>query len=256
MANIDRLVRHAKRVAKMRPVLPLGMPLALGSIGFLEDDAFRYWGTSDTLLGVPAVAAATGAPLPLVELQSGRDVQITALAKGETSKTFGHLAKGSARLEVSLGRSGSYVMAARDVRVKTLKEPHQLAVPMLRAYEQGLWDPDYIVVYEVGIAEAFTAVLAHEADTKVLVSTSVKVGSGKLEAGNLAAKLSFQSSTNSVEKLIGASKITAFFNAYRVHTDFWGRTTVRTAAARIPAEIPPARQMDQVELPKKIFVKI
>lgn len=255
MADIDRLVNMCRREAKMRPVLPLGFAMKLGAIGRIEGGAFRQWGTSETLLAVAPGKPLTGGELPLVELQSGRDVQISALAKGATSATFGNLAKGKARIEVDMGSSRSFVAAAGDVKIKTLSEPHRLVNPMLRAYMDGLWDPDYVVVYEIGVAQRYSAILANIRDTKLLLSASAGIGSGALKAGDLAGNVSFEQQTSSTVKLIGGRNVVAFFNAYRVAESFWGKPVVRTAAAAFdPTK--PAGQQTEVTLPRNVLKRV
>ena len=99
MADINKLVRMCRRSAvKMRPVLPLGQAMSVGMVGFLDDDAFRYLGTVETMLGFSPGGSRTGKGPPRVLLVSGKDVSVLGRVNGETSETFGTIAKAKARI--------------------------------------------------------------------------------------------------------------------------------------------------------------
>jgi hypothetical protein len=235
VADIDKLVKMCRRGAvKMRPVLPLGQAMSLGMVGYLDNHAFRYVGTVETMLGGTAGKALPGEGLPSAELVSGKEVSLLARIKGETSETFGDIAKAKARIETTFGSGKSFLLTAPSVEIATMEEPVGLLAAMLRAYNAGLWKEEYCFVYQTGRPSSYRAALAHQSGAKLLLSVSGAVGQGPVSVGSLAAKARFEGQSGALEQLITNRPVTAFFNAYRVKDRFFRGPTVQVASKLSP----------------------
>lgn len=218
----------------MRPTLPLGQSMALGDCGFIEDNAFRYLGASDTMLGVPA-----GDPIPAesqqsVEIVSGKDVNITAHAKGEPSAAFNIVIDAEAAVEVTFASNKSFFVAAENVQVSTMKDPVVLLAAQLQLYNVGAWQEHYCFIYQVGIAASYSAALSHESSAKLLLNADAKLAPAELSIASLAAGVQFARQSGSVERVIAKRDVTAFYNAYRIKDRFFRGPTVKTAATLGP----------------------
>jgi hypothetical protein len=232
VADVDKLVRMCRRsTAQMRPVLPLGQAMSVGMVGFLDGAAFRYLGTVKTMLGVSPGRSRTGKGPPTVQLVSGKDVSASGRIEGETSETFGAIAKAKARIEVTFGSDKSFLLIAQRTAITTMSEPAQLLAEMLKAYKVGLWRKNYCLVYQVGVASTYRAALSHQTGAKLLLSTGATVAAGPVPLGDLGASANYESSNGAVEQVVSDEPVTAFFNAYRVKDRLFKDATVEVASA-------------------------
>jgi hypothetical protein len=232
VADIDKLIKKCRNsTLKMRPVLPLGQPMELGMVGVLDDGAFRYRGKVRTMLGQAPGKPLAGDGSPSIELISGKDVELSAHAGGETSEAFGDIAKAKARIEVSLDSKNSFLVAAHDIAILNLPEPERLLTAMLRAYGAGLWLKNYCFVYQIAVPSSFQAILSHQAGAKVLLSASGDVGQGPVSLGDVSVKLNYERQRGELEQLIASKPTTAFFNAYAVKPHLFKPASVKTASA-------------------------
>ncbi len=226
MPAIDKLVDKARSELKMRPSYPLGQQLALGSVGVVENGAFRYRGSIEAILGIGA-----GPELPLETklkqgwgITSGKDVKLDAHAKGETSQVFGELARGRARVEVSFARNDSFLLAASSVEVRALAEPQRLIDRMKEAAAQGSWEQNFAFVYQIGLPLSYTVILSRQKGTKVLLSAAaIAGGAATTDVAQLAAGFNLETQTSLTEQLVGKGRFPAFYNAYRINPRWWYR---------------------------------
>jgi len=254
MADIDQLVKKCQRELKMRPVLPLGQAMSLGSIGYLDGHAFRYVGTSNTLLGLPPGRAIPGQGRQRVEVTSGREVALTVYAKGETSQTFGNLAKGKARVEVTFGSDKSFLLGGQKLNVRTLLEPSSLIAAMFRAYSAGVWLEKYCFVFQVGIVGSYTAVMSHQSGAKLLLSAGASIGKGQISLGDLVGGAHYESQSGALEQIAGEKRFVAFFNAYRVKDGFFTGPRLQVAG-NLPFKASAGQQRKALKLQGNPFVK-
>jgi hypothetical protein len=236
MAGVEEVIKKARRELGMRPILPLGQTIPFGAIGTLDDNgAFRYWGSSKSLLGMPAGRPLTDSRArPDFGATSGRDVSLGFKAAGEASTLFPNLPKAKARVEVSFARKNSCLISARTLTVKTLSEPHKLADEIKRRYLDGAWDDDYVVVYQLGWAGEYLGISADADETNVALSAKAAFKQQPLTA-DIAGKFTVSAHSKAITRH-DARNALAFFNAYRVHRRwlvFWKKSvTVRPAAMR------------------------
>jgi hypothetical protein len=235
MAGVEEIVKRAKSELGMRPILPLGQTVTAGAIGTIDDNgAFRYWGSSKSLLGL-----SPGRPLPDSKARpnfgatSGKDVSVGFKASGKASTLFPDLPKASARVEVSFAKKNSCLISARDISVKTLAEPYKLADAIKARYLAGAWDPDYVVVYQLGWAGQYLGIAADADATNVALSAK-----GTFDQKPVTADLAGNFSIKAYSKAItqnDAKNALAFFSAYRVHRNwlvFWKKSVDVRAAAQ------------------------
>jgi hypothetical protein len=253
VADIDKLVRMCRRgTVKMRPVLPLGQAMSVGMVGFLDGHAFRYLGTVKSMLGVSPGRSRTGKGPPGVQLVSGKDVSVSGRVKGETSETFGAIAKAKARIEVNFGSDKSFLLVAQRIEITTMSEPAQLLAEMLKAYKVGLWRKNYCFVYQVGVATGFRAALSHQTGAKLLLSTDATVAPGGVSLGDLGASAEYESLNGAVEQVVSDEPVTAFFNAYRIKDRLFKDATVEVAST-LPSTVSRSESLRRLGAGKSPF---
>lgn len=217
MADITTFVASTRQTFRMRPVLPLGQELALGSVGVLEGDVFHYRGSLTTLLGVkPGKNLAPTVVDTAKFVSSGLDVTLTVLPKGTPSATFPKVGKGRVRAEVGLANDTSFLLAARGVTTRALAETNVHLLAILGAFRDGTWQPDFVFVYEMGIPASCTAILGRSPVTTVLLEATVKTDPVAVGMAELAHGFGLKSQRPRTESLVGRTGKVAFFNAYRV----------------------------------------
>ncbi|WP_148684989.1 hypothetical protein [Mycolicibacterium tusciae] len=219
-----------KSSLQMRPTLPLGQSMALGDCGYIEDNAFRYLGTSDTMLGVPAGDPIPGKSQQSVEIVSGKDVNITVHAKGEPSAAFNIVIDAEAAVEITFASSKSFFIAAENVHVFTMKDPVILLAALLKLFNVGAWQKHFCFIYQIGVASSYSAALSHESSAKLLLNADVNLAPVEVSIASLAAGVKFARQSGSVERIIAKRDVTAFYNAYRIKDRFFSGPTVKTAA--------------------------
>ena len=235
MADLKSLVKKCRAsTLKMRPVLPLGQPLALGMVGFLDGEAFRYIGSVDTMLGTPPGPAQRGDSPISVDIISGKDVSVTTHGVGDTSEVFRGIAEAKARIEVTFASDKSYFLSAHDVAIQTMQDPNRLLGEMLRAYRAGLWQEEYCFIYQIGTAASLRAGLSHQSSAKLLLSASAAITAGPAPLASLGGKVGFERQSGALEQLVSNRPTRAFFNAYRVKARWFRGPTVKVASSVAP----------------------
>ena len=228
MADINKLVKACRSKLKMRPSLPLGQPISLGAVGYLEDHAFRYLGTAEIMLGQPPGALISGTGTPEVAFSSGKEVSLSVHAKGQVSPTFGEIIDANGAIEVSLGSSNSYLIAAKDIAYSAMQDPVLLLRAMLERYSAGAWQKEYCFIYEIGTPASYTAMLSQQSGARVLLSADVAPGPA-ISVGDLGAGIGFKRQSGALDRLISDQRMPAFFNAYRVKERFFRAPAIKTA---------------------------
>ncbi|WP_371565286.1 hypothetical protein [Streptomyces canus] len=253
MVDINELVDACMDgTPKMRPVLPLGQALSIGSVGFLEDHAFRYVGTVETLLGKSA-----GSPLPsegLISFNASSEDGFShrIYASGETSETFGSIVGANGAIELSFSTESAFMLSAKDVAITTMGDPAALLAEMLKRYKAGAWEKRYCFVYQVGTAAAYTATLSRQSGAKLLLSVDTSLGQGNFSVADVAAGAHLTHQSGALDQIIGAKNIPAFYNAYRVKDRFFRRDIVKTASA-LPTDASPGAISEALELTETPF---
>jgi hypothetical protein len=231
MSGNKRYVDAVLEKWQVRPVLPFGEPINIGDVGHINDDG--GWEPVTTLkerLHVEVQGIRVGPPSGTVwDLQSGHEVKFDVKAQGQTSTLFPNAANAHARTEVSLGKSDSFVFAARDVAVTTATELTEVLKKIRHAYherkhlsEQERWDKDYAYVFATADAADYTAIVAQESDTTVAVEASGDVPLPQAPAG-LAAGVQFSASNRSYQHANQTPAEHCFFRAYKLHPRLFKR---------------------------------
>lgn len=110
----------------MRPVLPLGNPLAIGDVVTIDRGTLHPIGTVQDLLGVPLGETLPPERKISTTLRSGRGVSARLLAKGEASELFPAAPSAKVRLEVSMEGTESCLALVTEPTITRLKNPHAL----------------------------------------------------------------------------------------------------------------------------------
>jgi hypothetical protein len=208
----------------MRPVVPLEQPVAIGDIGTIgKDGAWNPISTTRFRFGVePENVRSTRDGRGIWSARSGKDVSFKAYARGQTSELVKNVADAKARAEISFASSSSFVFAAKGVTIRSATEMSAVIDAIRRAYhlrkerkEETRWYRDFVVVFAVGDAQHFTALLARQAKTTVAVTGRGSVGPPTSPA-KLAAAIEMGISSNELQGITQPNAVGRLYRAYRL----------------------------------------
>ena len=228
---VDRYIQKARQEFKVRPILPFGLGLEIGTVGTLEDDQFVIRGTSQSILRV-----SPGATTPAVAgeqnwlLQSGRDVKATFVPAGQTSSLFPNLPSASARVELSFGRDDSYLCVVGQPKVTSLADPASLIGAISAAYSAGGWPAENVLVYQIVTAESLLVLGSKTKNTNILLSASGDVGVAGTSLAKISGTFGVMAQTQDVIRFESGGGAPVFYNAYRVKKSFLGGQSVERFA--------------------------
>lgn len=234
--STDRFVQEIRNNFRVRPVLPFGLPLTIGTVGVVEDGQFSYRGTVKSILGVEPGETTTSVGTASWSLTSGRDVSIRLLASGEESTFFPQAPTVKARVEISLQKADSFLASVLKPNITTLKDPVALVEAMLNSYSRGIWRKAYVVVHEAVIPDGALVLLSRTANTKILLEANTDFKAVNL--ADLAAGLSVTYQNQDVLRFESGGGNTLFYNAFRVKENFWtGQAEPTTFTVADPSKV-------------------
>lgn len=223
MSSTENFVKTVRDRLKVRPILPFGLPLSIGTIGVLEDDEFVIRGGVGSILGVDVGETVTGEEPVNWSLTSGDDVQAQFVAAGEASRLFPGSPTVKARLDVSFKSSQSFIVSARGVQITTLKDPHRLIGDMISGWRRGVFREDFVLVNQVVVADRVAILCSRESDTNLQLEANADTG--PVTIGDIAGKFSISYQSRDILRLDGRDLVT-FYNGLKVDTDIWGNVDV------------------------------
>jgi hypothetical protein len=225
MADVRKFVTSVQERYGMRPVVPFEQPIEIGDIGTLgPDGAWNPVSTTRRRFSVaPTGIRTTRDGSGVWSASSGKDVSFKAYAEGEVSQLVSSVADARARAEITFESSSSFVFAAKNVTIRSATEVGDVIEAIRRSYherdrrpESERWYKEYVFVFGVGDADAFTAMLANRKGTTVAVTASGKVGPVPITPAALAAGINIGISSNELTKISETRAKGRFYRAYRL----------------------------------------
>jgi hypothetical protein len=231
---------------------PLGRTIEMGSVGYFSDGTWLEVSTTKKMFGIE-LAVAPGAPEPnSFDGKRGKHLKFEGKADGETSTLVADPAKAKARIEISFGAEGSFIMNVKNQRVTTARDLGDLMIAIRHAYhfrndlpEGERWEKRYAVVVGVASADSVTALLSTSASATAIVSGNASAKAPATPA-QLDASMSVSFSEESVDDLWRGPAIGYAFQALKIEPSIftrWNREKFeQTTPSRLgfaPAKVPP-----------------
>jgi hypothetical protein len=186
-------------------VQPLGGTVSLGSVGYFSKGQWLEVTTTEAMFDIKLVASAGNAEPNSFSGKSGKRLKFEAKAAGEPSAIAGALAKANARIEISFGSVGAFVMNVKNQRVATAGKLGDLITAIRYAYRfrdvqppEKRWQKNYAVIVGIVSAESVTALLSSTKDATAIVSGGA---SGAPTLAQLDASMAVSFSKESVDDL-------------------------------------------------------
>lgn len=133
--------------------------LALGDVGVLEDNEFKYR-TTLQYLGIPFTTTQKGAPARYSHSSANR-VKRSLKLQGAAPVAGSLLAQADAGISFTFDGESAIFFEADECTVRMIADQLPLKSAILAAYGNGVWEKDFVVVSEVVEAATTTVIVAH-----------------------------------------------------------------------------------------------
>ena len=229
----DKLTQAFYDKSKVILVTPLGARVTLGSVGYFSDGQWVEVSTTKDMFNIVLTADPGSAPSNSFSGKSGKGLKFEAKAAGEPSKIASEIVKANARVEITFGSAGSFVMNVKNQRVPTAGTLGDLMIAIRKAYrfrdtlpEKKRWEKHYAVIVGIASADSVTALLSSVKNASVIVSGGA---TAPTTLGQLDASMSVSFSQESVDDLWQGPAQGYAFRALRIEPSIfksWDRENV------------------------------
>jgi hypothetical protein len=193
--------------------------IELGDIGVLDAGRFRRVGSLKEL-GITGLEVREGAPDNISYSASaersvgiGAGVSAAPLVTGEVSIEF--------------SSEGGYVFEAMAMRQLEIADRMVLAATLLQAYQNGVWQADWLVVDSLYTAASATVLVSQDTTSKIVLKASAAaLPLGALLLADPKLGLSVASSSGRIVHIIAADNLRPLYSCVRVRDPLLGRPSV------------------------------
>jgi hypothetical protein len=195
-----------------------GDPIKIGDIGTLMGGRFRRVSSLDEV------------EVPFAESEPGpvQNVQYTSASGAKVNTTAAADATGLAKAEVAIDFSaeGAFIFHASGMRARQLKGLSMIEAGVLKAYESGKWQKDWLIVDAVQEASCATIVVSHGRSASLVLAAKI---AGAVPTLSLAdPKIGFDVSATSGELLhiVGGRQLKPLYSCVRIQHRFFGKPSL------------------------------
>jgi hypothetical protein len=204
-----------------------GDHLRLGDVGKMSDGKFTYLRSLGDLGMEPTLSGWS----------PGQSASFTSHAKISTEVNTETKASGvgSASLRLSLGRDGSFVFEASELRHRRIEQRLKVRDFVVSLYKKGKWSADWLLVDGLHQAACATIVVANGAAAEVILDADTVGPIDVSSLANGAIKFVLRSTSSAIEKVISGKDVHPLFSCLRLSRSWLGRP-VDMEAARGPGD--------------------
>jgi hypothetical protein len=202
----------------------------LGDIGVLNGYTFEKKGSLRGL-GISYSTATPPNPSPM-ELVSGSGVSVTLKASGELNQAFESLPQGKAGIKIEFGTEGAFVVQCPQTFEPAIPDLMALQTSVLKAFEKGKWDTDWVVIVRIVSAPLGTILISSSSNSQLELSAETDLTAGIADLGKSQAGIAVRSYRGDMIKMIGAQDLTPFFQVATLKKRFFGSALMGTVSMR------------------------
>ena len=181
----------------------------------------RPEGSARTLLSVDPGEPRSGAGTPDVYKLNGKETSCTMRASGEASTLFPELPAAGIRFDVVFETASGWVLAVTGRSLASLDEINRFRQPILQAYRNNVWKPDFALITGIATASKMTLIVSSSGNTKLMLSASGAVAQTALTAASLTADVSIAAVNEQVENWIFDTPSPIGCTGIRVRDPWW-----------------------------------
>lgn len=194
---------------------------SVGDVGTLNGYVFEKVATLDQL-GLKYYEVPSSDPSPF-ELTSGSDVTLSFKLKGETNEIFKYVAAADAGLKIEFGTQGAFVLQAPATVQSELGDRPNLQFQICKAYAQGAWEKDWLVVTRVISAPTASVLISRSMNSSLELSAAANLSGVVAALGAADSGIAITHQTGDTLSIIAGRKMTPLFQLSRLKTSFFGK---------------------------------
>lgn len=193
-----------------------GTPLSLGDVGVLKAKEFvRKTNLKHLNLDFEIIKDSTPSQ---ISHQSKGGVSVSAKIAGTAPVLGSVLSEAEAGISVSFSNENSILFKANGTYNHIIKDQVKLGKDILKLYEEGNWDKDYLVITELVEADSSTILISNSSGSSIELSANANVSLGQLDIANADIGLQPKISKDLYTEIITNKGLTPLFKSSKVQT--------------------------------------
>jgi hypothetical protein len=184
--------------------------VALGDIGVLQDGRFHRVGSLKEL-GIVHTDVREG---------TAENVSYSASAKRSDSISVGAGAAvpiASGELSISFTSEGGYVFEAINMKQIEVADRLSLASSLLKAYEDGRWQKEWLLIDALYRAESATILVSEDSSSEIVLKASAAaLPAGLLPLADPKLRLGVASSSGKIVHIVAANNLQPLYSCVKV----------------------------------------
>lgn len=195
-----------------RATWPLGLRLALGDVGFLENGVFdRY--TNLHALGVTCETQKSSAARERATHVSSDAVEVRIKVAGEPAPGYSALLQGHVGLLIRFQEQSGFIVSFHGMSHWSIVDHRALQQQILDLYRQGTWERRWFVVTQLIAARSATVLISEATGGEVELSAKASIAPDLGGLGDAEAGLAIVRSQGLSTALLSEGSLTPMFRA-------------------------------------------
>ena len=154
-------------------------------------------------------------------------VKLTQKLNGKTTPVASVLAEADAGFVLEFGKEKSVFLKAIGVVTEQIDDQASMSQEILKRYNEGKWEKQWVVINELKRAESATIVISNSANSKIEISAKAALGKEELNIADATLDLSIVASQGINTEIIAKTEVTPLFRLKGIKKPFFGKETVQ-----------------------------
>jgi len=198
-----------------------GLHLQLGDIGILQGNVFTRIGHLRFQKINFEVNADDTTPADISYKTEGA-VNVTTKLSGTAALPGSILKDTDAGLTIEFNKKNAIFFEADQTLTSTIADTIGLGEAVLKSFEDGKWDKNWVVITELVTAKAATILISSLAGAKIELKVTTSVSAPAIDLADASLGLSTQFSKSMDTTIIAQAGITPLFKAMKIRTPLFG----------------------------------
>lgn len=196
-----------------------GDALDVGDVGVLEGGRFRRMASLKEL-GIACEVSAR---------QVNQDVQYTSTHGTKITASAGAAAATVAKTEISIefSQQGAFVFHASRLRPQQLENRTAVADSVVRAYDNGKWQKDWLLIETLHTAERATIIVSEDNSAGIVLAASVDAPLPSVSLADPKIGLTVTSTRGKIVHVVGGKGLHPLYSCLRLKDPLFGKPSVQ-----------------------------
>ena len=200
---------YKKSPNKMRANWELSKTFKVGDVGKLENGTFVPY-TSLNAKGIPVDVRFGSKERGKLDLSSESGVVINQHFKAKGDAQVIEL-DGEAAFVIEFKKANTYIFRADGVQTNFIENLETVEKEVKTLQDKGEWDPGYVIISDIMIADAVTILLAGEAGVTTTLSADGKFNISQLDIADASVGFHVSSTNKLALEVVGRKGTTPLF---------------------------------------------